>query len=229
MAGFRALIPGVNEIASLSPRERFNGLIEGLFNDVAREVPKGWVSIPMVTLIWRRLRRMRRRFIGIMDRLRAGTLVQAGAPRPAAPDRPAGSSRSKEPYREFGWVIYAVSWFVWGRHYDLEEMLEDGEVVGLVECAPELGSVLRPMCQMLAVKPPAWLRLPRKPRRSRAVPRPPAPDFVVNMPGAILKPDGSVWMRLGASTNWRKPDLLWDTLEQAQKFDRPVRIWPRRD
>jgi hypothetical protein len=104
-------------------------------------------------------------------------------------------------------------------------MLEAPETPPLVTDAPQLGSVLRPMCQMLAVKPPAWLRLPRRPRPSRAVKHPPPPDWLVNEPGAILKPDNSVWMRLGASTLW-KPGC-GQTLEEAQRFDYPRRIWPR--
>jgi hypothetical protein len=81
------------------------------------------------------------------------------------------------------------------------------------------------MCRMLAVKLPDMLRLPRRARR-RIEKNPPAPDWLVNEPGAELRPDGSVWMRLGASTTWRKPGF-WQSLEEAQKFDKPVRIWPR--
>ena len=56
---------------------------------------------------------------------------------------------------------------------------------------------------------------------------PPAPDWLVNEPGAMLRADGSVWMRMGASTHWRPGHP--GTLEEAQKFDPPVRIWPRRE
>jgi hypothetical protein len=108
----------------------------------------------------------------------------------------------------------------------LEEMLEDPEMAALVAEAPQLGRTLRPLCRMLAVKPPAWLRLPRRPRR-RIEKNPPAPDWLVNEPGAELRADGSVWMRLGASTIWRPGS--GQTLEEARKFDRPRRIWPRDD
>jgi hypothetical protein len=170
---------------------------------------------------------MSRRFATILAQLRAGTLPEAGseARRPAAV-RPAGSSGPHEPWRRFGWVIHAVSWFVWVRHYELEEMLEDPETPAQVAAAPQLGRVLRPLCRMLAVKPPAWLRLPRRARPPVAK-FPPAPDWLVNEPGAELHADGSVWMRLGASTHW-KPGS-GQTLEEAQKFDPPVRIWPRED
>jgi hypothetical protein len=234
----RVLVPFVNDTARLSPPERFNSLIEGLFSDVATRAANPWFSLALVELvliklIWRRLRRMSRRFAAIMVRFRAGTLPQAGtlpeagsAPRNPAAAPTAGSPRPHEPWRPLGWVIHAVSWFVWVRHYELEEMLEDPETAAQVAGAPQLGRVLRPLCRMLAVKPPAWLRLPRRARRG-VVEHPPAPDWLVNEPGAELRADGSVWMRVGASTLW-KPGC-GQTLEEAQKFDKPVRIWPRED
>jgi hypothetical protein len=110
--------------------------------------------------------------------------------------------------------------------YELEKLVEDPELQALVAAAPQLGRVLRPLCHMLAVKLPPWLRLPRRPRRP-VEKHPPAPDWLVNEPGAELRPDGTVWMRLGASTIWRPGS--GQTLAEAQKFDRPRRIWPRED
>jgi hypothetical protein len=216
----------VTDLARLSPPERFNCLIEGLFNDVRVKIAWGWALLPMMTLIWRRLHRMRRRFNAIVAQLRAGTLPAPGS----APRRPATARRDgprpKQPYRCLGWVVYEVSYFVWGRHFELDEMLEEPETETLLTTAPQLGRVLRPLCRMLKVKPPPYLRLPRRPRP--VVEKfPPAPDFIVNAPGAICRPDGTVWMRLGASTLWREG--CGETLEEAQKFDYPHKIWPRED
>ena len=248
--------------ATLTPADRFTHLVEGLFSDVRTMATNPWFPLALselatVKLIWRRLRRMSRRFATVMAQLRAGTLPQAATapvadmpadadtpphaatpadgamlvtrdgvclPAAGAPDRLAGASRPREPWRHFGWVIHAISWFVWNRHYELDEMLADPQTEPLVAAAPQLGSVLRPLCQMLAVRPPAWLRRPRRPRR--VVEKfPPAPEWLVKEPGAIVHPDGTVWMRLGASTHW-KPGYP-ETLEQMQRFDYPVRIWPR--
>ena len=187
-------------------------------------VPGALVERALIKLIWRRLRRMSRRFAAILARLRAGAPPEAGrAPRLAAAARAAGP-RPQPPSR-LGWVIHAVSWFVWNRHYELEDMLEDPQTAPLVEAAPELGRVLRPLCRMLAVKPPAWLRLPRR-ERPRVEKFPPAPEWLVNEPGAELRADGTVWMRLGASRHWKPGG--GQTLAQALRIDRPVRIWPRR-
>ena len=125
-----------------------------------------------------------------------------------------------------GWLITAISYFVTIRHFELKELLEDPAAATLVADAPQLGRTLRPLCVMLNVKPPPWLRLPRRPRPRR--PKfPPAPDWLVNEPGAMLRPGGSVWMHFGASTKWRPGFGIGRTLEEARKFDPPRRIWPR--
>jgi hypothetical protein len=230
----------VTATTRLSLPDLFTSLIEGLFKDVSA-VPAlawlGWVNIPVIKLLWRRLRRMSRLFASILAQLEAGTLpAPVSAPRRAAPvvpapDRPAAASQPPHgPYEppptgqpgRYGWVLQ-ITYATMIRRFDLIEMLDDPETAEIVAKAPQLGRVLRPLCQMLALKPPAWLRLPRRARR--VVEHPPAPDWLVNEPGAELRADGSVWMRLGASTKW-KPGF-WQTLEEAQKFDKPVRIWPR--
>ncbi len=220
-------------MASLSPSERFNSLIEGLRSDVRYRLAGGWFPealaerVPII-LLWRRLRRLSRRFHAIMAKYRAGAVPEAVSATPrAAAARPAGSPRAKKLSQRFGWVIYAVYWFVWGRRYEMEEMLEIPETAVMVGDAPEFGSVFRPMCQMLHVKPPEWLRLARrarKPRPSRAIKHPPAPEWMLKDPQAIHKPDGTVWMRFGGSAMGGKG--TWRSLEEAQKYDRPRRIWP---
>jgi hypothetical protein len=222
----------VNDSATRTPSYLFTTLIEGLYTCVSDAVGYGFAEIPLAVLLWRRLHRMYSRFAFILARLRAGTLPAPGsAPRRPAPARPAAASPpSHEPLpmelpRRFGWVTHEISMAVF-RRYDLEDLLEDPEMPTLVAAAPQLGSVLRPLCHMMAIRPPPWLRLPRRPRR-RIEKHPPAPDWLVNEPGAMLRPDGSVWMRLGASTIWRPGS--GQTLAEAQKFDRPRRIWPRED
>jgi len=243
-------------IIELPLSDRFSFLIKGLLSDVVAEVPMGWVAVPLIKLLWWRLRRMSARFASIMAQYEAGTLPAPGAARrPPAPagaaDAPspadasspaAGSSPPAEPHppaaprplelpRRVGWVTQKINGAeVWAD--ELKAMLADPRVPAAVAEAPQLGRVLRPACRMFGVKLPPWLRLPclprvRPPRPSRRRVIPPAPDWAVNAPGAILKPDGTVWQRWGASTLWRPGDP--GTLEEAQKFDRPRQIWPRWD
>ena len=237
MGRVHALIPFMNPSPHQDPVDAFNRLIEAVFDDVRTKATNPWfvwAAAEMTVLkdIWRRLRRLQRRFAAMVAQMRAGTLGQAGAEvgsGAARAARPAGVRRWTYPTQRFGWVVYAVSFFVWMRHFELAEMLEDPKTVEMVAAAPQLGRALRPLCHMLKVKAPEWLRLPRKLRKSRVKVIPPAPDWLVAEPGAIVKADGTVWMRYGASTKWTKPTPLWETLEIAQKFDRPIKIWPRRE
>ena len=237
----------MSDVTRLSPSDRFNSLVEGLFSDVQSRLNDGWFpdagteERSTIIQIWRRLRRMQRRFAEIMAQLKAGTLAQVGAQagaqvgpevaaRPAAEsaaDRPAGSAPRWRPLQPPGWVIHAISWFVWNRHCDYKEMLADPEMEAQVVAAPQLGSVLRPMCQMLHVKQPAWLRRVRKARKRVKKEIPPAPEWITSQPGAIFKPDGSVWMRFGGSSVYGKGP--YRSLEEAQRWDQPQRIWPRED
>jgi hypothetical protein len=69
----------VNDTTCLSLSDRFSSLVEGLMNDVQASVIWDFLPIPLIKLLWRRLRRMKHRFASIMARFEAGTL-----PPPAA-------------------------------------------------------------------------------------------------------------------------------------------------
>ena len=243
MARLPAHLPFMTLIIDIPLSDRFSFLIKGLLSDVVAELPMGWVAKPLIKLLWWRLRRMSARFASIMAQYQAGTLPAPAARRPAAPAAPADASgppaepqpaarpRPLELPRRVGWVTQKIAGAeVWAD--DLKQVLADPRLPAAVADAPQLGSVLRPMCRMMGVRKPAWLCLPcrpraRRPRPSRRRVIPPAPDWAVNAPGAILKPDGSVWQRWGASNHWRPGHP--GTLEEAQKFDLPRQIWPRWD
>ena len=61
----------------------------------------------------------------------------------------------------------------------LHDVLQDPALPGYIQACPALGRRLRPLCRLVAVDIPAWLRPPKTPRRPRATPAPaarPAPD-----------------------------------------------------
>ncbi len=124
----------------------------------------------------------------------------------------------------------------------------------LLAAAPlHFGRILRPLCRMLGVEVPIVLLLAERERKAKVLaeramgpeavsaepvevraPRPrrvktypPAPDFILELPNTVLRPDGSVWLHQGSSTHW-KPGC-GETLEEARKFDPPQRVWPREE
>jgi hypothetical protein len=223
MESFRSIFLIVMETHTLTHpiAERLTGLIEELMTYVQADV---WTAIEVITLFLLRLGRLKRRFVSIMARYRAGTLEAPGrARRPAVERTIVGWEEKVVLSTRWGSLLAITRTVIPG--YELEKMVDSAELEALYAEVPQIGRVLRPLCHMLAVRMPAWLRLPRKPRRRVKKEIPPAPDYVLADPDAMLRPDGTVWMHMGSSRHW-KPGR-GETLEEARKFDPPQRIWPR--
>ena len=112
----------------------------------------------------------------------------------------------------YAWLIRLAQPTVhFGSHIQI--FLMDPQTQALVAAAPQAGRMLRPWCRMLAIEIPAYLRLPPRPRASRAgVPRAkptPAPAATIHQ-AAIPQgtPDRPIPPYiLAAARAWRKYDL----------------------
>jgi hypothetical protein len=188
---------------------RFDSLVMSLLACASEWVAGGcawlFIDFALIKLFWRRMRRLNRRFARIVGAWHAGTVPPPGRTRPARPA--ALRERAPDPLRTHGWVSKTIS-RAFVRAWDLEELLADPELQTLVAEAPQAGGVLRPLCRLLAVKQPAWLRLPRRPR----APRPPKPKRIL--------------LRLGAGQLWRGPAGIWPREEDAKKFDAKIWVYP---
>jgi hypothetical protein len=151
---------------------RFASIIEGLCRALSAQGAWCREAGPLGVLIWGRLCRMRNRFTALAEQVRAGTLPAAAPARPraATPRPPAKPDQPRLPPQTSGWLIRLVP-EPWHLNYwrgPFEELLADPETVALAAVAPQqAGRILRPVCSMLAVKPPPYLQLPRRPRRPR--------------------------------------------------------------
>jgi hypothetical protein len=92
----------VTDTAPLDPAHRFALLIEGLLAAAIAEGDQRFVPMPLITLIWRRLRRIGVGVAALFARFRAGTLratpraPRDPAPTRAAPDRCCRSRRNAD-------------------------------------------------------------------------------------------------------------------------------------
>jgi hypothetical protein len=200
----------VTDTAPPDPACRFALLIEGLQAAAAAEGDIGFVPLALISLIWRRLRRIAVGVAALFARFRAGTLrAAAGAPRGPAPAR-AAPAAPVLPNRN-AWLVPMVRGTLqWGP--ELEALLADPEVAAVLAAAPQLRRILRPLCRMLGVKPTQALALP--PRPPPASPR-------------RKRPSRARPYRLVQLHEWRSPCPLWPTKEVFDKFNKPIRIYER--
>jgi hypothetical protein len=160
--------------------DRLALIIEGLCQTVAARGPKAGAAVPLIVLVWGRLRRLSARFARLAAAVRDGRLSsprlrsspRAGSDaRPATP-RPPSLPQPRLP-RGFGWLLRLVPGSaVYGSQ--IEHWLADPELASLLKEAPQAGRILRPLCRMLAIQPGPALRLTRRERLAPAATPDPA-------------------------------------------------------
>jgi hypothetical protein len=160
----------------MSPADRFTCTIETLLKVVAGLGHRRRMHGPLVVAIWGRIRRLSNRFLRFWALYQAGKLrpprvrARPAAPRPQRLPRPV----SLLPPQRFYWLAKLIQETA-GFGVMLGDLLRtEPEIEAMVRAAPQTGRVLRPLCAMLGLAPPEWLRLPARPRpvrKPRARPR----------------------------------------------------------
>jgi hypothetical protein len=184
--------------------ERFDLLIRRLCDAVAIQSAKWAYITPLMVLVWGRLRRMSRRFASLVARMEAGRLKP---PRPPAPNPDPGKTRPPRPPPSWppvpsspGWLLHYVQLEAAATANLLRHMIEhDPEMRGLLEAAPQLGRILRPLLRMVSPAPlPARLVPPPRPKPtpvaanvatpSANTPDPPSPSAPGLSPSGAPRP-----------------------------------------
>ena len=139
-----------------------------------------WITQLLVMLIQTRITNSRQRFYRLVERIRAGEFRprKPAAPRPAAtqasappPDKP--RRRPPKPgdpmFKKSGWMLRLMPGPEAGHsQLALQTMLADPEMAPVLAAAPgPLWRELRPLCFMFAVRRPAILAPPPRPRRPK--------------------------------------------------------------
>ncbi len=123
--------------------------------------------VPMLSLVTWRLGRIAQRLDRLVLRWHAGSLPQ---PRPARASRAGAEPRPRIAVpNSHAWPIRHVQPTA---QYiaQVEHFLAHPQLRALVAAAPQTGRLLRPLCRMLAIAPPDWLRLPKRQRVSFSPP-----------------------------------------------------------
>ena len=172
----------VQPLASPALADRFASLVEGLRRAIAARGVGLGLAVPLMLLLWSRLRRTALRFARLAEKARAGTLPpprrRLRSPRPARPPPVRLPRGAAWLLRRLPQAAAAAS--------QLQHLLADPAMAELLAAAPQAGRLLRPLCQMLGVRPPPAARSlssgrkqagpvgPRRPSGRRPRPAPPA-------------------------------------------------------
>ena len=161
--------------------DQFASIIGGLLHalSVTRHENRLWG--PLLMVVYARMGRAQKLLGGLAERIGNGwrpAVARARAPRAVA-DRPAVSAPPAVVVpRQFGWVVQMAPHvhLVNPWRFQLEDMLVNNPEMALVVAGvPQMGRELRPLCHMLAIKVPDWLKLPKRKRKPRPDPAIPVP------------------------------------------------------
>ena len=162
-------------LSSPSLAERIEWLIEGLCKVIGAQAYRRGVEAALAWAVWNRVRTLGERLIALAERVRSGRLRarRKNTPPPGPlrrapsrerdgnPDQGEGekAARAAGPRlpRGFGWIRGVVPETAQFAGV-LTWLLRDPEMAALAEKSPQAGRILRPLCHLLGVRAPEFLR-----------------------------------------------------------------------
>jgi hypothetical protein len=141
---------------------------------------------PLLILLWSRLNRTVLRFAALAARAAAGRLAaprqRPARPAPVSPPPP----RPRPPAVGFAWLVRLVpGTAAYGSQ--LQYLVATPEMTALLAAAPQAGRILRPLCRMLGVPPPAK-QPPAKPPAANLEPAPSTSSPATSSPATPAEP-----------------------------------------
>ena len=136
-------------------------------------------------LLLARLSRAAARFQALFDRWRSNTLPRPCKPRATPLPSRVGQAAAPRLPSAHVWVVAHVGWQAAGYASQIGYLLDDAEMPEFLTAAPQAGRILRPLCHMLGIQQPNWLKLPARARRPRTLAPLPA-SSLANLREALL-------------------------------------------
>jgi hypothetical protein len=159
---------------------------------------------PLLVLVCNRLRRTVGRLDRLAARWRQGRLcparIRIRGPRQPPQIHPAEAALPRRTPAGHAWLIRLHQPIAqWAPRIEL--MLDDPEIIALCAAAPQAGRLLRPLCRMFAITPPAYIARPPRPTPPRK-PRPQKPQ-----PQQFAEHSPSQWPFVPHRLRLRVPNL----------------------
>ena len=199
--GICVLVPFVNAETPLPPAERLARIIDDVCKAAAARAPRGFLAIPVLLLLWARLKRMSLRITRLAARAAAGTLptTPRASPRQPLARRPPATPPRRLP-RRTGWLCQPVP-AACAYASQLQHLLSEPDMLALLDAAPGIERLLRPFCRMLGVTRP---KQPPRPTTPRPIaPSPTTPSLTARLPPPRHPPDPSAAPPAGAAPHSR--------------------------
>jgi hypothetical protein len=158
---------------------RLNLTLLGLLHVIAA---KFRILGPLTGPLWQRISSARQRLARLLTAIAAGHPPRR-RPRDPAHPRPTPAQRpDRAPSVQFSrrpaWIVDQLGWEAAAFSSQLTYLLDDppsrAALMDAAAQSPAIGRTLRPLCRLLGVPLPPWLRLPPRPRPPRK-PRAPKP------------------------------------------------------
>jgi hypothetical protein len=138
--------------------QSFALVIAGLCRATASHIVVDRGAGPLLIRIFIRLHRLAARLTSLVSQVQAGKLP------PPGPGHSTGGASRRQPRlpERSGWLLRLVpGTAVYAGQ--VQTLLDDPQTAALLEAAPQAGRILRPLCRMLALPLPDYLRRPRPP------------------------------------------------------------------
>ena len=152
---------------------RMRGIINTLCVTIANVMARDPRHVAFAGLAQLRVQAFLRRLRRILDLVAIGKRPRPHTTRPTPPRAAPPKPRTKFPAK-FGWLMAANQHHGAWSMTEIDRFLSDPAVEELVRTIPQAGRLLRPICHMMAVALPDYLKLPAHPRKPRA-PKPRKP------------------------------------------------------
>jgi hypothetical protein len=160
---------------------------------------------PLLALVCVRLHRTVRRLDRLAARWRQGRLrparIRIRGQRQPPVIHPAEAALPRRTPAGHAWLIRLHQPIAqWAPRIQL--MLDDPEIIALCAAAPQAGRLLRPLCRMFAIAPPAYIARPPRPAPPPRKPRPQKPQ-----PPPFAEHSPSQWPFVPQRLRLRVPNL----------------------
>ncbi len=182
----------------LTAIQTFTCILEALRTALAARAAPDRANTAVLVQVWGYLGRAAARFEALFARWQAGTLPKPRPTRPARAARPvAARTRPRMPTRR-AWII-GMAPAATNQASGLRLLLRRPEMAAFLAAAPQAGRLLRPLCHLLGLDPPAPLRPPPRPRRPRPPNEPPTRQGTPDRPlPANIRAAARAWRRIPA-------------------------------